>query len=93
MSYIDPDEFRDKDISLVYVAGTTSEAKGIEKLFTNGELSYTLVEVPFLHSPILGATIELPGVGFYVLTAQASYCRKLLETNEYRKGLILEGEE
>lgn len=82
-----------KELSLIYIAGSTSEAKNVEKILTDEEIEYELRATPFLHSTFIGETMELPGVGFYVLSAQAQYCRKMLDSRNFKVGLILDGEE
>jgi len=93
MSYTEPSNLEHKEIVLIYIAGKTSEAKGVEALLTDNEVTYTLMHTPFLRSDLFGQPIELPGVGFYVLSGQAEYCRDLLYSNKFRVGIVAEGEE
>lgn len=93
MAYVDPETLEKKDTALVYVAGKTSEAKAVESLFAQSEMTYTIKPTPFLRSSLFGGLIELPGVGFYVPAEQAAYCRNLLQGRKFKVGLVLEGEE
>ena len=93
MAYVDSEALEGKELALVYVAGKTSEAKGVERLFTQQEITYTLEPTPFMRSSIFGGLVELPGVGFYVLTGEAAHCRGLLQQHKFRTGLVLDGEE
>ena len=93
MAYLDQEMLSEKDVSLVYVAGKTSEAKAVEGLFDQNEVTYAIKQTPFLRSSIFGGLIELPGVGFYVLTNQAASARILLQDNKFKVGLIQDGEE
>ena len=93
MSYSDPQDLEEQNSALVYIAGKTSEAKGVEKLFTQHGMTYTIKPTPFLRSSLFGGLVELPGVGFYVLAEQAAACRDLLLRNKFKVGLVLEGEE
>lgn len=93
MSYTEPSDLEGKVLSLIYVAGETAEAKGIEALLTEQEIMYTLKPTPFLRDMLFGGTSELPGVGFYVLSAQAQYCRDLLLSNKFKVGLVMEDEQ
>ena len=93
MAYVDPDSLGEEDAALVYVAGKTSEARGVEELFARYEVEYTIRPTPFLRSSLFGGMIELPGVGFYVAAEQAGACRHLLQNHKFKVGLILEGEE
>jgi hypothetical protein len=91
MSYAEPRDFEGKELSLIYVAGETAEAKSIESLLAEQEITYTLKPTPFLrHNLLFEGTAELPGVGFYVLSAQAKYCRNLLLKNKFKVGLVME---
>jgi Putative prokaryotic signal transducing protein len=93
MAYVDPDSLEEKDTALVYIAGKTSEAKAVESLFAQNEVTYTIKPTSFMRSSIFGGLIELPGVGFYVPAEQAASCRDLLRGRKFKVGLVLEGEE
>ena len=93
MAYVDPESLEEKATALVYVAGKTSEAKAVESLLTQDEMTYTIKPTPFLRSSLFGGLVELPGVGFYVPIEQAAHCRDLLQDNKFKVGLVLEGEE
>ena len=93
MAYLDQEMLSEKDVSLVYVAGKTSEAKAVEALFDHNQVTYAIKQTPILRSSIFGGLIELPGVGFYVLVSQAASVRILLQENKFKVGLIQEGEE
>ena len=79
MSYSDPQGLAEKNVALVYIAGKTSEARGVEKLLTQHGMTYTIKPTPFLRSSLFGGLVELPGVGFYVLAGKrqpaAIYCK------------------
>lgn len=93
MAYVDPDTLNEKDLALVYIAGKTSEAKAVEGLFTQSDVTYTIKPTPFMRSSLFGGLVELPGVGFYVPAAQAAHCRGLLQGRKFKAGLVMEGEE
>lgn len=93
MAYIDPETLEEKPLALVYIAGKTSEAKAVEALFTQSEVTYTVKSTPFMRSTLFGGQVALPGVGFYVPLEQAEYGRGLLQGRKFRAGLVLEGEE
>ena len=64
MSYTEPSGLEDKKLSLIYVAGETAEAKGIESLLTEQEIMYALEAAPLRNRPLFEGSVELPGVGF-----------------------------
>ena len=93
MGYVDPDNLEDKAVALIYIAGKTSEAKAVEGVLTQNDVTYTIKPTPFLRSSLFGGMIELPGVGFYVAAEHAASGRALLKDRKFRVGLVLEGEE
>jgi hypothetical protein len=93
MAYVDPQTLEEKKTALIFIAGKTSEAKAVESLLTQNDMSYTIKPTPFMRSTLFGGLVELPGVGFYVLLEQAAYGRSLLQDRKFRAGIVLEGEE
>lgn len=93
MAYVEPETLEEKETALVYVAGKTAEAKTVESLLTQSEMTYTIKPTPFMRSSLFGGLVELPGVGFYVPIEQAAHCRTLLQDRKFKVGLVLEGEE
>ena len=93
MAYVNPGSLNEDAIALIYIAGKTSEAKAVEALLTQNELTYTIKSTPFMRSSIFGGLTELPGVGFYVPSEQAEACRGLLRDRKFKVGLVLDGEE
>ncbi len=93
MSDSDSQELEEQNLVLVYIAGKTSEATGVEKLFAQHGMTYIVKPTPFLRSSLFGGLVELPGLGFYVPAEQAAACRDLLQGNKFKVGLVLEGEE
>lgn len=93
MSYTDPEHFEDKEVSLVYIAGEVGEAGGVEVLLTNEGISYTVSNAQYLRMTLFEGMVELPGVGFYVLSGQAEYCRNLLLSAGFKVGIVQDGDE
>ena len=54
MPYTELSDLEGKELSLIYVAGGTAEAKGIESLLTEEEIMYTLKATSFLRSMLFG---------------------------------------
>ncbi len=93
MAYVTPETLEERDTALVYVAGKTSEAKAVEGLLTQSEMTYTIKPTPFLRSSLFGGLVELPGLGFYVPSEQPALCRNALQDHKLKADLVLEGEE
>jgi hypothetical protein len=69
---------------LIFVAASTLEAEKVELVLTENEIDYTLMEIPF--SSLLSLS-ERPGIGFYVISGQADYCRNILSANNIKTGV------
>mgnify|MGYP001816208748 CR=1 FL=1 len=93
MPYTDPDKFKEKEISLIYIAGEVREAGAIENILTEADIDYTVAHASYLREMLFEGAKELPGVGFYVLAGQAEICREKLLTAGYKAGIVLDGEE
>jgi len=88
MALVDPATFDDKDITMVYVAGRVSEGKRVEEILSRHGIDYAVDVEPF-QAHVLGILpVEYEGVGFYVLTAQADFCRQVLRDAGVVQGLV-----
>jgi hypothetical protein len=85
MARRDPDAFGDAILALVFIAGSTREARSVETELTTGGIDYCLQAEAFIQG-ILSSTCT--GIGFYVLEAHASVARQVLEKANLRSGLI-----
>ena len=84
MAFVEQSSFDEKQISLIYVVASTSQAKKVEAVLTERGIDYTLMQIPF--SSLLSFS-ERPGIGFYVITGQTDYCRDVLTTNNIETGI------
>ena len=89
MARIDAEEFEDRQSELVFIARRVREAKRVEALLSGEGIDYAVAFEPFLHGGIFGVT-TLTGVGFYVLSGQARYCRELLGQRGLAVGVVEE---
>jgi len=72
----------------VYVAGRLSEGKQVEQVLSDNAIDYAVDAEPF-QSRVLGfLPVEYEGVGFYVLSSQADFCRRALRTAGLLQGLV-----
>jgi hypothetical protein len=87
---VDPEKFEDKEVALVYVAGRLSEGKRVEQVLSNNAIDYA-VDIELFRSHMLGIfPVEYKGVGFYVLSGQAEFCRRVLREASLVQGLVEE---
>jgi hypothetical protein len=87
MARIDPEELEDRQSELIFIARRIREAERVEALLTEEGIDYALAFEPFLHGGIFGI-MTLTGVGFYVLSGQAPYCRELLGQHGLAVGVV-----
>ncbi len=88
MALVDPETFDGKDVAMVYVAGRLSEGKRVEQVFAENAIDYAVDVEPF-ESRVLGILrVEYEGVGFYVLSGQADFCRRVLRDAGLVQGLV-----
>ena len=88
MALVDPATFDDKDVAMVYIAGRLSEGKRVEQVLSDNAIDYAVDAEPF-ESRVLGfLPVEYEGVGFYVLSSQADFCRRALRAAGLLQGLV-----
>jgi hypothetical protein len=84
MAFVEQSRFDDKEISLIHIAASAPEAEKVELVLTENGIDYSLMEIPF--SSFLSLS-ERPGIGFYVISGQADYCRNILIANNINAGI------
>lgn len=87
MSRVDIEEFSDKNISRIFIAGNIREAERVEGLLTENKISYTLQIEEFINTGLFSSTVK-EGVVFYVISGQRDFCKQLLLANGLKTGLI-----
>lgn len=90
MALVDPENFDDQEIAIIYVASRVNEGKRVEQVLSAHGIDYAVDVEPF-QSRILGILpVEYEGVGFYVLSGQADFCRRALREAGLVTGLVEE---
>ena len=90
MAMVDPEEFADKEVAMVYIAGRLGEGKRVEQLLSENAIDY-FVNIELFRTYLLGILpTEYQGVGFYVLSGQAAFCRRALREAGLTEGLVEE---
>ncbi len=88
MALVDPATFDDKEVEMVYVAARLGEGKRVEQVLSENGIDYAVDAEPF-ESRVLGILpVEREGVGFYVLSAQGEFCRRILREAGLVQGLV-----
>jgi len=87
MARLDFEEFAEKELARVYIAGRVSEAERVESVLTQHGIDYTVDIEPFLRR-ILGVfTSQYSGAAFYVLAGQAAIARSVLIAAGLNQGI------
>lgn len=88
MAMINPERFADKEVTRIYIAGQLGEAKGVEQALSKNGVEY-VVEIEPFETYLLGILpTKYDGVAFYVLSGQASLCRRILREAGLEDGLV-----
>jgi hypothetical protein len=90
MALVEPETFDNKEVAIVYIAGRLAEGKRVEQVLSANAIDYAVDSEPF-QSRVLGILpVEYEGVGFYVLSGQADFCRRVLREAGLVQGLVVE---
>lgn len=90
MALVDPATFDDQEVTMIYIAGRLGEGKRVEQVLSGNGIDYAVDFEPF-ESRVLGILpVEYEGVGFYVLSGQADFCRRVLREAGLVQGLVEE---
>ncbi|HEX7409207.1 MAG TPA: hypothetical protein VF515_16375 [Candidatus Binatia bacterium] len=90
MALVHPEIFDDKEVAMVYVAGRLKEGKRVEQVLSDNAIDYAVDIEPF-QGRVLGILpVEYEGIGFYVLSDQAEFCRRVLREADLVQGLVEE---
>ena len=88
MALVDPETFDDKEVVMVYIAGRLNEGRRVEQILSDNAIDYAVDIEPF-QSRVLGILrVEYEGVGFYVLSGQADFSRRVLRAAGLVQGLV-----
>jgi hypothetical protein len=88
MALVDSAAFDDKEVTMVYIAGRLGEGKRVEQVFSDNGIDYAVDFEPF-EGRVLGIVpVTYEGVGFYVLSPQADFCRRALREAGLVQGLV-----
>ncbi len=88
MARLDFEEFLDKEVTRVYIAGGLEEAKRVESVLTGHGIDYA-VDIEVYLKPVF-ALLSLcvyAGAGFFVLSAQAAFARRTLLAAGLKAGI------
>lgn len=84
---VSDEQMADKDLALVFIAGTSKEARAAERVLTDRQVDYCLGPEEFTRQGVFLPSQER-GLGFCVVTGQAQFCCELLKEAGLRRGVI-----
>jgi hypothetical protein len=87
MARLHLEEFMGKEVARIYTAGRLGEAMRVETSLTEHGIDYAVDFEPFRVFVLGFLPSERVGLGFYVLSAQADHCRRLLLDAGLRAGI------
>lgn len=91
MALVDPESFDGREVALIYIAGRLGEGREVERVLSERGIDYAVDAEPY-QSRVLGILpVQYEGVGFYVLAAQADFCRGILREAGLVQGLMEAG--
>ncbi len=88
MPLVDAATFDGKDVAVIYIAGRLPEGKRVEQVLSEHAIDYAVDVEPFETSVLGILPVQYEGVGFYVLSEQAEFCRGVLREAGLLQGLI-----
>ena len=76
MARVTLDDFAEKEVARIYLAGELAEAKRVEKVLSANDIDYAVEVEPYVRMSIFSS--EYAGAAFYVLSGQADFCKQAL---------------
>ncbi len=76
----------EKEITRIFIAASLNEAQSVEEILTGHGVDYAVNIEKYVRFGLFPS--EIPGVGFYVLSGQGSFCRDLLRREGLLSGII-----
>ena len=93
MARLDFDQFLEKELSRIYIAGELAEASRVEDILTRQGIDYAVEVEPYLKpTSTLFSLGMYAGAGFFVLSGQAAFARGSLLAAGLRSGIQDDGE-
>jgi hypothetical protein len=84
------DDFGEKEVSRIYLAGRLGEAKRVEKILSANGVDYAVEVEPYVATFAIFSFGEYGGAAFYVLSDQAEFCRRVLSEAGLTTGILNE---
>ena len=79
------DDFTDKDVARIYLAGRLAEAKRVEEILSANGINYAVEVERYVTLSFFSS--EYSGAAFYVISGQADFCKRALIEAGLKAGL------
>ncbi len=76
MARVALDNFADKEVARIYLAGELAEARRVEEILSGYGINYAVEVEPYVRLSFFPS--EYAGAAFYVLSGQADFCKRAL---------------
>jgi len=86
MARLDFENFGDKELERMYIAGRVNEAERVEGILNEHGIDYAVGIEPFSTRGLFAS--EYSGAAFYALCGQAAFARNILVAAGLNSGLI-----
>jgi hypothetical protein len=87
MARVTLDDFGDKEVTRIYLAGELAEAKRVEEVLSANGIHYAVTVEPYMTLSFLSFPSEYKGAAFYVVLGQAQFCKRALLEAGLKVGL------
>ena len=87
MARVPIEEFTEKEVARVYFAAKLAEAERVEFELEKNNIDYAVEVEPYRATAVFWVS-EYKGAAFYVLAAQADFCRRILAEAGLTVGLM-----
>ena len=89
MARVTLEDFGDREVVRIYIAGELGEAKRVETILAGNGIHYAVEVEPYMTSSIFSIfSSGQKGASFYVVSGQADFCRRILHEAGLKVGII-----
>lgn len=82
------DDFGEKEVSRIYLAGRLAEAKRVEKVLSGHGINNAVEVEPYITTFPFSGLREYGGAAFYVPSGQAEFCWRVLSETGLKSGIL-----
>lgn len=84
------EDFADKEVARIYIAGELAEGKRVENALSANDVDYAVEVEPYMNQFVFLVLSERASAAFYVILCQAELCRRVLREAGLERGIVEE---